>query len=126
MSRPIIRRRRGLSGAALLQYATTTFLPMRKPCCSRSQVSSLRTYRQTNGPRDQVIPASRTFSVEQHPSGDATVSICACPGAPRTKRRCLSNEAVAGKLSAARARERTFNVIGSSSEYVLLDQLRLC
>ena len=33
-------------------------------------------------------------------------------------------EAVAGKLRAARARERTFNVIGSSSEYVLLDQLR--
>jgi hypothetical protein len=35
-------------------------------------------------------------------------------------------EAVAGKLRTARARERTFNVKGSSSEYVLLDQLRVC
>src|SRR4051794_24548538 len=97
---------------------------MRKPCRSRSQVSSLRTYRQTNGPRDQVIPASRTFSVEQHPSVDETVRMCACPVAPRTK--VPFTEAVAGKLRAARARERTFHVIGSSSEYVLLDQLRVC
>jgi hypothetical protein len=77
-SRSLSKKRPG-GPSPVLQYATTTFFPMRKPCRSRSQVRSLRAYRQTNGPCDQVIPGSKTFSVEQHPSADETVKICACP-----------------------------------------------
>jgi hypothetical protein len=88
-SRSLSKKRPG-GPSPVLQYATTTFFPMRKPCRSRSQVRSLRAYRQTNGPCDQVIPGSKTFSVEQHPSADETVKICACPVGPRTRRRCLS------------------------------------
>ena len=96
-----------MSGAAASSVRHHDFPPDAETVSFSFASQFLRTYRRTKGPRDQVIRLQNLLG-RQHPSWREWLK-CVHARGTKNEAQVPFTEAVAGKLRAARARERTFS-----------------